>query len=116
MMTKGQRFLEQYKAQLLELCRRYPIERLYLFGSILTDEFDSEKSDVDVQALFEPLGNHDPVERGEQMWNFWDDLESLFGGKVDLLTKPFIRNPYLRKEVESTRQLFYEGQNEEALV
>ena len=115
-MTKGQKFLEPYKAQLLELCRRYPIERLYLFGSILTDEFDIEKSDVDVQALFEPLDDQDPVERGDQMWNFWDELETLFGRKVDLLTKPFIRNPYLRKEVESTRQLIYEGQNKEALV
>ena len=109
-MTIGQKFLEMYKAPLLELCRRYPVERLYLFGSILTDNFDPAKSDVDIQAIFETLRNQDPIERGEQMWRFWNELEVLFGRKVDLLTKPFIRNPYLRKEVESTRQLIYEGQ------
>ena len=115
-MTTGQKFFEAYRAPLLELCRRYPVERLYLFGSILTDEFDPEKSDVDVQAFFEPLSDQDPIERGEKMWRFWEELEILFGKKVDLLTRPFIRNPYLRKEVETTRQLIYEGQDEKAFV
>jgi hypothetical protein len=113
-MTTGQKFFEQHKAQLFELCRRYPVERLYLFGSILTDKFDPKKSDVDVQVFFEKNG--EAVELGAMMWNFWDELEAIFGRKVDLLTKPEIRNPFFRKEVESTRQLVYERQGEEVFV
>lgn len=113
-MTTGQKFFEQHKAQLIELCRRYPVERLYLFGSILTDKFDPKKSDVDVQVFFE--ANGDPIEVGAMMWNFWDELEAVFGRKVDLLTKPEIRNPFFKKEVESTRQLVYERQGEEVFV
>jgi len=113
-MTTGQKFFEQHKAQLFELCRRYPVEQLYLFGSILTDKFDPKKSDVDVQVFFEKNG--ETVELGAMMWNFWDELEAIFGRKVDLLTKPEIRNPFFRKEVESTRQLVYERQGEEVFV
>lgn len=113
-MTTGQKFLEQHKAQLLELCRRYPIERLYLFGSILTNEFDMKKSDVDVQIFFDRSG--DPADLGTNILNLWDDLETLFGRKVDMISTHPIRNPYLRKSVESTRQLFYERKHEEIFV
>ncbi len=65
-MTTGQKFLEHHKPQLLELCRRYPVERLYLFGSILTDEFDMEKSDVDVQAFLTV-----PATRWTLVRKFW---------------------------------------------
>ena len=112
--TSGERFFEQHKAQLLDLCKRYPVDRLYLFGSILTDRFDPEKSDVDMQVLFESM--EDPATIGAIMWKFWDELEAVLGRKVDLLTKPEIRNPFFRQEVEHTRQLIYEHQSEEIPV
>ncbi|GAB4495331.1 MAG: nucleotidyltransferase domain-containing protein [Saprospiraceae bacterium] len=113
-MTTGQKFFEQHKAQLIELCRRYPVERLYLFGSILTDQFDPKKSDVDVQVFFE--ANGDPIEMGKLKWNFWDELENLFGRKVDMFTEQPLQNPFFKKEIESTRHLVYERKREEAFV
>ena len=40
-------FLSQYNAQIADLCRRYSVERLFAFGSVLTDRFNDE-SDVDL--------------------------------------------------------------------
>ena len=42
-------FLNQYNAQIADLCRRYSVERLFAFGSVLTDRFNDE-SDVDFLA------------------------------------------------------------------
>ncbi|MEQ1747047.1 MAG: nucleotidyltransferase domain-containing protein [Saprospiraceae bacterium] len=113
-MTTGQKFFEQHKAQLFELCRRYPVVRLYVFGSILTDAFDPEKSDVDVQVFFEP--NKDPIKNGQLKWEFWDELEEIMGRKVDMLTEQPLRNPFFKKQVESTRRLVYERSNQEVFV
>lgn len=110
-MTTGQKFIHEHQAQLLELCHRYPVERLYFFGSVLTNRFEPEKSDVDVQVFFDRMA--DGTEMGLSMLEFWDELEAIFNRKVDLLTKPEIRNPIFKNEVESTRQLFYEHRSEE---
>ena len=39
-------------------CRAHGIRRLSLFGSVLRDDFDSDRSDVDVLAEF--MSRHDP--------------------------------------------------------
>ena len=41
---------------LAEFCRTTGIRRLFLFGSVLRDDFDPERSDVDVRADFNPGG------------------------------------------------------------
>jgi len=110
-MVKGANFFEQHKAQLLDLCRRYPVERLYLFGSILTDAFDLQKSDVDVQVFFNRSGN--PAKIGAAMWEFWDELENIFGRKVDMITDQPVRNPVFKTRLERTRQLVYERKSAE---
>lgn len=110
-MTTGQKFFNQHKARLFELCERYPVERLYLFGSILTDRFDPEKSDVDVQVFFEKM--EDRTERGRLKMRFWDDLEAIFGKKVDMLTDQPLQNPIFKKQIESTRQMIYDRKSAE---
>jgi hypothetical protein len=40
-------------------------------------------------------------------------LERLFERRVGLVTEQSIRNPFLRREVEATRQLVYEQRREE---
>ena len=113
-MTDGQKFLEQHKAQLLELCRRYPVERLYLFGSVMTDEFDPGTSDVDAQVFFVDMV--DRIERGRLKWLFWNDLESILGRRVDLLTEKPLKNAIFRNQVETSRQLIYDRKSEKILA
>ena len=41
--------------------------------------------------------------------NIWDKLEDFFQRKVDLLTNSSIKNPILRKNIDTTKILLYDG-------
>ena len=58
-------FLSQYNAQIADLCRRYSVERLFAFGSVLTDRFNDE-SDVD---LIVDIADESPLEYADNYFN-----------------------------------------------
>jgi predicted nucleotidyltransferase len=89
---------------ILDLCRRYHVRRLELFGSANGDRFTPELSDVDFLVQFMPLeGRAYP----DAYFGLLRDLEALLGRPIDLLSAPVIRNPYLRKSIEKSRELVY---------
>ncbi len=90
----------------LNLCKIHNVKYLYAFGSSTTDKFDKEKSDID---LLVEIDASDPIERGEKLISLWDTFELFFHTKVDLLTDSSIRNPYLRKSIDSSKVLIYDG-------
>ena len=105
-----------YKEQLekvIDLCEKHNVKRLYAFGSFLTDRFIPGKSDIDFLVELEPM---DPVERGENLIQLWDELEILFRNKVDLLTDQSIRNPYFKTAVEQSKRLIYDRSKQEIFV
>ena len=65
--------------RLAELCRRWSVTELSLFGSALREDFRPD-SDLDLLVTFAP----------DAMWSGWDlvrlqsELQALFGRKVDL--------------------------------
>ncbi|WP_294819243.1 DNA polymerase subunit beta, partial [uncultured Flavobacterium sp.] len=65
----------------------------------------SSQSDVD---LIVEINEENPVLKGEAIMNLWTDLENLFSRKVDLLTGD-IRNPYLKKQIDTTKQIIYDA-------
>lgn len=102
--------IEERKPALVELCDRYKVDRLDLFGSAATDKFDPESSDLDFIVTF---GDRTPGTYARRYLAFAEALEQLFHRPVDLLTERSIRNPYFRRAVESTRQKLYERRDEE---
>jgi uncharacterized protein len=88
------------------LCREHNVKYLYAFGSSTNETFDSLKSDID---LLVEINDTDPIERGEKLISLWDNFEEFFHRKVDLLTDSSIRNPYLRKSIDATKILIYDG-------
>ncbi len=94
------------------LCKMHHVKYLYLFGSATSDSFDPEKSDID---LLVELDLSNPIDRGEMLLSLWDGFESFFERKVDLLTDNSIRNPYLRRSIEATKQLIYDGKKSKIL-
>lgn len=88
------------------LCRNHNVKQIYAFGSSVSDKFDPEKSDID---LLVEIDETDPIEKGEKILSLWDKLETFFKRKVDLLTNPNIRNPYLRQSVENSKVLIYDA-------
>jgi len=89
----------------LNLCKIHNVKYLYAFGSSTNDKFDKEKSDID---LLVEIDDPDPIERGDKLLSLWDTFETFFQRKVDLLTESSIRNPYLRKSIDSTKVLIYD--------
>ena len=97
----------------IKLCRQHRVSKIYAFGSSITDHFDPVKSDIDVIV---ELNIEDPIEYGEALLSIWDALEVFFERRVDLLTEDSIHNPYLRKSIEATKKLIYDGQGEKVVV
>ena len=111
-MTIGSIITERY-SDFVSLCKDHKVSKIYAFGSSVTDHFDPAKSDIDVIV---ELDIKDPIEYGEMLLLLWDNLEAFFNRKVDLLTDDSIRNPYLRKSIESTKKMIYDGQREKVFV
>lgn len=97
-------FIDDHRAALEELCRRYRVRRLFLFGSATGDAFDPSQSDVDLLVEFQalPEGAY-----ADSYFGLLESLEALFGRAVDLVTLTALRNPYMRADIERTRTLLY---------
>ena len=95
------------------LCLNSGVKYLYVFGSAVTGKFNKKTSDFDFVV---EIDDPDPVEKGVKLLSFWDQLENLFQRKVDLLTESSIKNPYLRKSMNSTKVLIYDGTREKILI
>jgi len=96
--------IEASRSELIDLCDRYGVRRLALFGSALRDDFDPGRSDLDLLVEFSPTS---PQEHAEAYFGLLENLESLFGRRVDLLELGAVRNPYLRREIEVQQETLY---------
>lgn len=95
-----QPFIEKRREQIAELCRRYHVRRLAVFGSAARDDFDPARSAVDVMVEFEPEADDDFL---GNFYGFREGLEALFGRKVDLIREGVIRNPYRLRSIKAHR-------------
>ena len=85
-----------------ELCQRRSIRKLWLFGSVLRDDFRPD-SDVDVLVEFEPEARITLLD----LVTIEHELEDLFQRNVDLGT-PTSLSKFIRKRVLDTAQVLYE--------
>ena len=99
MKTKN---IELDEAAIRAFCGKWRVREFSLFGSVLREDFRPD-SDVDVLISFE----ENP---GIGLWDMvamMEELEALFGRKVDLVTKEGLVNPYRRYSILSTREVVY---------
>jgi len=87
-----------------ELCRKYAVKRLRLFGSALREDWDPESSDFDFLAEFAP-----PVGMNafDQFMGFLLDLEALLGRNVDVIDWNAARNPFFKRHAERSAKELY---------
>lgn len=105
--------IEVHQAALAELCRRFGVDRLYVFGSAASGDL-RPSSDVDLVVSMAdrlPTGTY-----ADRFLDFAEAVEALLGRRVDLVSEQAIRNPFFRREVEATRQLVYGQPLEKAAV
>jgi predicted nucleotidyltransferase len=103
MKTGSIQVLEVELNKVEQLCRKYNVRKLFVFGSVLTDRFN-EQSDVDLMVDF------DKNEIDDYFLNWFDfkySMENALGREVDLLDEKSVRNSYLKKSIDSTKTLIY---------
>jgi len=86
-----------------ELCERYGVGRLELFGSAATPEF-GEASDIDFIVTFADRS----AGYADRYLDFAEALEGLLGRRVDLVTERSIQNPFFRRSVDASSRLLYD--------
>jgi len=96
--------IEKIKPEIERVCRRLPVKRLGLFGSVLGRNF-SQDSDVDVLVIFDSGEN---IDLFDKYFELKEQLEEIFKREVDLLVDKKFRNPVLRKSIDRTRTVIYE--------
>lgn len=101
--------IEAKLPQIKELCEKYGVIRLELFGSATGPEFDPETSDFDFVAEFENA-EIDP-RYGSRFIGFADQLETLLARDTDVITSRSIKNRFFRANVDAARVLVYDRED-----
>src|SRR5947207_14220796 len=89
-------------AQMEAFCKKWKVQELSLFGSVLREDFGPD-SDVDVLVTFS----------NDAQWSLYEwvemiaELREIFGRDVDLLSRQSLRNPFRRHEILKTRETLY---------
>jgi predicted nucleotidyltransferase len=95
--------LEKYGKELNEACATHHVDELYVFGSILTDKFNST-SDID---FIVSISSTDPIEYAEHYFDLKFELEKIFERKIDLLEQKAIRNKTFENLLNQKKRLVY---------
>lgn len=93
-----------YSDSIRRLCASHKVRRLYAFGSVLTNSFNSD-SDIDLLVDFEPI---DVSSYADNYFDLKFSLQEILKRKIDLLEEKAIRNPYIRQVIHQSRELVYE--------
>ena len=96
--------LREQRPAIAELCRRFEVARLTLFGSAVTADFDPGHSDVDFLVEFD-AGS--PLSRFDAYFGLKEGLEGLLGYPVDLVALRALENPYFAETVRRTQEEIY---------
>jgi uncharacterized protein len=95
--------IESHTATITKLCQIHNVKSLYVFGSVLTDKFNT-KSDIDLIVEFQPL---DVLEYVDNYYDLKFSLETILKREIDLLEEKAIKNPYFRKTINQNKKLIY---------
>jgi predicted nucleotidyltransferase len=96
--------IDEHRAELVEICRRFGVQSLELFGSAADDTFDPQRSDLDFLVLFAPCA---PAQRYDRYFGVLEALQAVFDRPVDLVEADALRNPFFIRGVQRTRRLLY---------
>jgi len=97
--------VEEKIDELKQLCEKYSVVCLEIFGSAASDtEFDEERSDLDFLVEFQTLEEN---QYADTYFGFMFALQELFNRPVDLVMTEAIRNPYFKTSVDRSRKVLY---------
>ena len=84
-------------------CEQHGVVRLRVFGSVLTDRFDPETSDVDFLVIFAPGRTN----LFDDYFGLKAELERILGRNVDVIVERALKNPFFKASaLESAQDLY----------
>lgn len=83
------------------ILKSHKVTKAYVFGSTAKGTLTNE-SDVDILVNFED--NIDPITYSDNYFDLLFALQLLFSRNVDLVNESSLRNPYLIRSIEASRQ------------
>jgi predicted nucleotidyltransferase len=95
--------VEQNIKTIAQLCLLHKVEKLYVFGSLLTNRYNTG-SDIDLLVSF---GNVDLFSYFDNYLEMKEGLEKLFNQSVDLVEDQTVKNPILRRSIDRNKKLIY---------
>jgi hypothetical protein len=98
------RVLQDKREAIVELCARHGVVRLDVFGSALREDFHPGESDLDLLVEFGP---HEGYALVEAYFGLLDELRELLGVEIDLVMAGAVKNRYIARDIERTKQLLY---------
>lgn len=90
--------------EIRDACENFDVDKLWVFGSAVRNDWEANKSDVDLVAQF------GQSERSlfRQHMGFIVRLEDILGVPVQVIDSRSIKRADFKQEVERTRELIYE--------
>jgi hypothetical protein len=96
--------LESRRMQIAEICARYGVRTLEVFGSAVKGAFDAARSDLDFLVDFHP---NRQMRSFDQYFGLKEELEALFARPVDLVMEGASSNRYFLESLNKSRRLLY---------
>lgn len=92
------------QARIADICRRYRVRKLCLFGSVANG---TARAESDVDLLVEFIAGKAPS--GFELVDMQTELSEAFGGRrIDFAFPSVLRNPWRRKAIEPQLQTIYQ--------
>ncbi len=102
------KIIRKHQNELFKTCDTHNVNELYVFGSVLRDDFNTE-SDLDfIVSIF----SKDPIEYAENYFGLKFDLERIFDRKIDLLEERAMENQTLKSIIDQSKRIVYAGEHQ----
>ena len=101
-----QKILESKINDLKSICQSLGVQRLYVFGSVVSNKFN-EDSDIDFLISFSE--NLSIEQYTDNYFALQYKLRNLFERDIDIVTERTLSNPYFIKSINETKKIIYEA-------
>ena len=95
--------IDIHKEALFTLCDTYHVDKLFVFGSAMTDKFSST-SDIDFLVKFKSF---EITLYFDNYMFLKQELKTLFNREIDLLEEQTLKNPILINSINKNKALIY---------
>jgi uncharacterized protein len=97
--------ISKHQIAIADICVRFGVKKLEVFGSAArASDFDPAHSDADFLVEFGLRRNFSPL---EEYFGLRDALADLLGRPVDLIEPKAVRNPFVQKQINASREIVY---------